>query len=221
MISECLLLVILVTFVAAFWQPAICSSGYTGNTCQQRCPYPKYGGGCKQRCRCKPDICSHIKGCHLTDRCSVGFTGKYCEKQCSYPRYGFGCQKSCSCSKQQCNASTGCQFTKTVNKNQKSHQMNPFSTAKSYPHTTKIVDDISPNAGQVNKDRTTAIFVNAYFTEQIQISDELKSNANLYFLLRESKWVLLCFVLFGIMLFLLSIAHIVLSIIQCRSENRI
>lgn len=52
-------------------------------------------------------------------------------------------------------------------------------------------------------------------------ADELKSNANLYFLLRESKWVLLCFVLFGIMLFLLSIAHIVLSIIQCRSENRI
>lgn len=25
--------------------------------------------------------------------------------------------------------------------------MNPFSTAKSYPHTTKIVDDKSPNAG--------------------------------------------------------------------------
>lgn len=37
---------------------------YTGLGCQ-RCPYPTYDDGCKQRCRCKPDFCSHIKGCQL------------------------------------------------------------------------------------------------------------------------------------------------------------
>lgn len=37
---------------------------YTGLGCQ-RCPYQTYGDGCKQRCRCKPDFCSHITGCQL------------------------------------------------------------------------------------------------------------------------------------------------------------
>lgn len=47
-----------------------------------------------------------------------------------------------------------------------------------------------------------------------------ESNANIYVFYSEKKWVMFCFVLFGIMLFLLLIAHIVLSIIQCPSGNR-
>eukprot|EP00105_Crassostrea_gigas_P038933 XP_019923081.1 PREDICTED: uncharacterized protein LOC105329137 isoform X2 [Crassostrea gigas] len=228
MISECLLLVLRLTFVAAFWRPMICPIGYiyTGPACL-RCPYPEYGNGCKQRCRCKQTLCSHIKGCKLQDRCPDGFTGKYCDKQCSYPQYGIGCQKSCMCSKQRCNGFTGCQFTKTVIKNPKSHKTNPFSTDESYPHTAKSVDDVNRNAR--NQTSITPVIPGVNKTEsmgeplqQLGVKDGLnkESNSNLYVFLSEQKWVKLCFVLFGIMLFLLLIAHIVLSIIQCPSGNR-
>lgn len=253
MILKCILLVLGLTFVAAFWEARKCRIGYmyTGRVCQ-RCPYPTHGYGCKQQCICKPYFCSHIKGCQLPDRCPDGFAGKYCDKQCSYPQYGIGCQQSCVCSKQRCNVFTGCQFTKTVNKNQKPHQTNPFSTDVSNAHTTKIVDDVSRESrnktsitpvipGIVSEDRSTTRFENTDFTEQVKISaginkTELKgepiqqlgvsdklnkeSNANLHDVLREKKWVKLCIVLFGIMVFLLLIAHIVLSIIQCPSGNR-
>lgn len=233
MISECLLLVLRVTLVAAFWGSMKCSIGYTGTACQ-RCPYPTYGDNCKQRCLCKSDFCNHITGCRqLPDRCPVGFTGKYCDKQCSYPQYGIGCQQSCMCSKQRCNVFTGCQFTITVNNNKKPHQTNPFNTDVSNSHSTKIVDDVSRESrnqtsitpvipGLVSEDRSTTCFENTDLTEQVKISDKLnkESNANLHDFLRERKWVKLCIVLFGIMVFLLLIAHIVLSIIQCPSGNR-
>lgn len=227
MISECLLLVLRLTFVAASWRSMKCSIGYTGLNCQ-RCPYPRYGDECKQRCICKPYLCSHIKGCQLQDRCPVGFIGKYCDKQCSYPEYGIGCQQSCMCSKQLCNAFTGCQFTKTVIKNQKSHQTNPFSTDESYPHTTKSVVDVNRNARNQTS-ITPVIPAGINKTEsmgeplhQLGVIDGLnkESNANIYVFYSEKKWVMFCFVLFGIMLFLLLIAHIVLSIIQCPSGNR-
>lgn len=38
--------------------------GYFGPACR-RCPYPKYGYGCKQQCRCQQDLCNHMKGCQL------------------------------------------------------------------------------------------------------------------------------------------------------------
>lgn len=64
------------------------------------------------------------------------------------------------------------------------------------------------------------ILICFYFV--IYFADKLnkESNANLHDFLRERKWVKLCIVLFGIMSFLLLIAHIVLSIIQCPSGNR-
>nr|XP_034331679.1 uncharacterized protein LOC105329137 [Crassostrea gigas] len=181
MISECLLLVLRVTLVAAFWGSMRCSIGYTGRGCQ-RCPYPTYGNDCKQQCICKSDFCNHIKGCRqLPVRCPVGFTGKYCDKQCSYPQYGIGCQQSCMCSKQRCNVFTGCQFTITVNNNKKPHQTNPFSTDVSNSHSTKIVDDVSRESrnqtsitpvipGLVSEDRSTTRFENTDFTEQAKIS---------------------------------------------------
>lgn len=189
-----------------------CIKGYTGESCRHKCPYPHFGSFCSEKCDCIKSFCNHIYGCKKSaTNCPVGFTGKYCEKQCSYPNYGIGCQQSCSCSKPRCNASTGCQFIKTVTK-KNSYKMNPFNTARSYSHKTTTFKKISNDSFK----QTSVPPVITDKKETASIGKPLQQVGAK----GENKWVQLCLVLSGLMLFGLSIGHIVLSIIQWLKESR-
>lgn len=249
MVAYCIIFLCLVEFGASYEfvqypgfgygsLTSTCIKGYTGESCRHKCPYPRFGSFCHEKCDCIKLLCNHIYGCKkVAASCPVGFTGKYCEKQCSYPHFGISCQKSCSCSKRRCNISTGCQFIKTVTEKTNSHKMNPFNTARSDSHKTKFFENVSSDS--FKQTLVTPLIIGTDFAEQSRSSDKNKtelmgkplqqvgakdelnkeSNTNLFFFLKESRWVQLCFALSGIMLFGLSIGHIVLSIIQCLKGN--
>lgn len=41
-----------------------CISGYTGQNCTLKCPYPTYGDNCQQNCKCRKDECDISSGCN-------------------------------------------------------------------------------------------------------------------------------------------------------------
>ncbi|XP_048765735.1 uncharacterized protein LOC125673267 [Ostrea edulis] len=54
-----------------------CPQGYTGETCDAKCPYPTYGVACQSVCACKIMFCNVVTGCPVT-------TGTTMEKEKIY-----------------------------------------------------------------------------------------------------------------------------------------
>lgn len=40
-----------------------CIKGYTGESCRHKCPYPRFGSFCHEKCDCIKLLCNHIYGC--------------------------------------------------------------------------------------------------------------------------------------------------------------
>lgn len=63
---------------------AICQNGFTGISCQEKCPKNKFGQNCIKYCNCfENQTCNHISGtCPPIDTdpygCNIGFTGDDC-----------------------------------------------------------------------------------------------------------------------------------------------
>lgn len=45
-----------------------CANGYTGLSCEIKCPFPSYGIGCQSECNCIDKACDHVKGCTQSSR---------------------------------------------------------------------------------------------------------------------------------------------------------
>ncbi|XP_056014340.1 cell death abnormality protein 1-like [Ostrea edulis] len=43
-----------------------CPQGYTGRTCDAKCPYPTYGVACQSVCACQRMLCNVVTGCPVT-----------------------------------------------------------------------------------------------------------------------------------------------------------
>lgn len=41
----------------------VCKEGYHGESCEQKCGFPRYGLGCQKKCNCIDKVCDHVKGC--------------------------------------------------------------------------------------------------------------------------------------------------------------
>ncbi|XP_070191574.1 multiple epidermal growth factor-like domains protein 6 [Littorina saxatilis] len=81
-----------------------CPPGYTGNTCQTRCTYPKYGQECSQSCgQCRwNNACNYVDG-HCIN-CQVGLQPPLCKEECSNGTYGNDCKNTCG----QCKDNAAC-----------------------------------------------------------------------------------------------------------------
>lgn len=40
-----------------------CEKGYTGQNCENACPFPSYGMDCQSVCNCAELFCDHVNGC--------------------------------------------------------------------------------------------------------------------------------------------------------------
>lgn len=90
--------------------------------------------------------------------------------------------------------------------------MNPFNTARSDSHKTKPFKKVNNESFK----QTTVLPVITGKKETASFGKPLQQVGAK----GENKWVQLCLVLSGLMLFGLSIGHIVLSIIQWLKESR-
>lgn len=46
-----------------------CEKGYTGENCENACPFPTYGLDCQSICNCTELFCDHVNGCgNSTDK---------------------------------------------------------------------------------------------------------------------------------------------------------
>ncbi|GFR21873.1 protein draper [Trichonephila clavata] len=75
----------------------MCSRGWTGVDCSQKCPPGTFGLGCEEQCSyCifGDGTCNHITGqCN----CLPGYMGSRCEKRCPKGRWGIECKERCVC----------------------------------------------------------------------------------------------------------------------------
>lgn len=115
-----------------------CEKGYTGENCENACPFPTYGLDCQSICNCTELFCDHVNGCgNSTEKsfqntcngkngtvccygyklnsertecvpCEEGYTGKNCEIVCPFPSYGLDCQSICNCAETTCDHVNGC-----------------------------------------------------------------------------------------------------------------
>lgn len=115
-----------------------CEKGYTGENCENACPFPSYGLDCQSVCNCTELFCDHVNGCgNSTDKsfqnicngkngtvccygyklnsertecvqCEEGYTGQNCEIVCPFPSYGLDCQSICNCAETTCDHVNGC-----------------------------------------------------------------------------------------------------------------
>ncbi|XP_056014336.1 multiple epidermal growth factor-like domains protein 10 [Ostrea edulis] len=61
----------------------LCPQGYTGETCDAKCPYPTYGVACQSVCACQRMLCNVVTGCPVTDGCQTpGRYGQKCDLTC-------------------------------------------------------------------------------------------------------------------------------------------
>lgn len=88
-----------------------CTIGYSGPSCNLKCPYPSNGLDCQQFCNCEKSLCNFQYGCIRNDSCADGLFGPVCMEKCPYPTYGKNCQKICKCNIETCNHKEGCQLT--------------------------------------------------------------------------------------------------------------
>ncbi|XP_052682257.1 uncharacterized protein LOC128162880 [Crassostrea angulata] len=44
----------------------LCDSGFRGNNCDAKCPYPTYGEDCQSECNCNITYCDHVNGCTVS-----------------------------------------------------------------------------------------------------------------------------------------------------------
>lgn len=42
----------------------VCTLGYTGQNCSEKCPFPTYGKRCQKLCKCNQDQCDVSEGCN-------------------------------------------------------------------------------------------------------------------------------------------------------------
>ncbi|XP_078322194.1 uncharacterized protein LOC111110971 isoform X2 [Crassostrea virginica] len=109
---------------------AVCSPGYLGWNCSEKCPYPNYGRECQDECKCEERLCDFATGCYplnvsaqvteqhtqhklqtqvtVSSVCSPGYLGWNCSEICRYPNYGRECQDECKCEERLCDFTTGC-----------------------------------------------------------------------------------------------------------------
>ncbi|XP_006817355.1 uncharacterized protein LOC102802783 [Saccoglossus kowalevskii] len=77
----------------------ICDPGWTGSSCEERCPIGTYGDKCIGECRCKHGICDTTTGQCF---CDSGYSGDSCEQLCPYGFYGNSCKYPCTCYDSSC-----------------------------------------------------------------------------------------------------------------------
>lgn len=114
-----------------------CAKGYTGLSCEIKCPFPSYGNGCQSKCNCISKDCDPTNGCghlsrgdlmssllsldymivttevsnskvHTSEPCKKGYNGTNCKQKCPFPSYGLSCQRKCNCIDKVCDHVNGC-----------------------------------------------------------------------------------------------------------------